>query len=147
MADRASLSGESRTSRPTTARQDKAMFVNPQRHQMRAGASQLQLRRGQGRPARKIANTAAIRRLATVINPPSAGLVDPAGHGNCAAREQTMTIHEYLMQACQDDARRAGERDRLLLEARRASLARRGRAGPIAPVKRLAALILHRATV
>lgn len=36
-----------------------------------------------------------------------------------------MTIHEYLMQACQDDARRAG---------------------PIAPVKRLAALILHRAT-
>jgi hypothetical protein len=31
-----------------------------------------------------------------------------------------MTIHEYLMQARQDDARRAGERDRLLLEARRA---------------------------
>jgi hypothetical protein len=34
--------------------------------------------------------------------------------------EQTMTIHEYLLKAIQDDARRAGERDRLLLEARRA---------------------------
>jgi hypothetical protein len=146
MADRASLSGESRTSRPTTARQDKAMFVNPQRHQMRAGASQLQLRRGQGRPARKIANTAAIRRLATVIIRRAQVWSTQPVTVTAAAREQTMTIHEYLMQACQDDARRAGERDRLLLEARRASLARRGRAGPIAPVKRLAALILHRAT-
>ena len=32
-----------------------------------------------------------------------------------------MTIHQYLMQAGKDDARRAGERDRVLLEARRAA--------------------------
>ena len=38
-----------------------------------------------------------------------------------------MTIHEYLMKAIQDDARRAGERDRLLREARRARRARRQR--------------------
>jgi hypothetical protein len=38
-----------------------------------------------------------------------------------------MTIHEYLMKALQDDARRAGERDRLLREARRARRARRQR--------------------
>ena len=31
-----------------------------------------------------------------------------------------MTRYEYLMKAVQDDARRAGERDRLLREARRA---------------------------
>jgi hypothetical protein len=36
-----------------------------------------------------------------------------------------MTIHEYLMKAIQDDARQAGERDRLLREARRARRARR----------------------
>ena len=41
--------------------------------------------------------------------------------------EQTMTIHEYLVKAVQDDARRAGERDRLLREARRARRARRQR--------------------
>ena len=35
-----------------------------------------------------------------------------------------MTIHQYLLQASKDDARRAGERDRVLLEARRASLKR-----------------------
>lgn len=29
-----------------------------------------------------------------------------------------MTIHQYLMQAGKDDARRAGERERVLLEAR-----------------------------
>jgi hypothetical protein len=57
-----------------------------------------------------------------------------------------MSIHEYLMNACQDDAQRAGERGRLLLEARRASLTRHRRAGPIAPVKRMAALLLHRAS-
>ena len=38
-----------------------------------------------------------------------------------------MTIHEYLMKAIQDDARRASERDRLLLQARRARRARRQR--------------------
>jgi hypothetical protein len=31
-----------------------------------------------------------------------------------------MSIREYLVKACQDDALRAGERDRQLLEARRA---------------------------
>jgi hypothetical protein len=36
-----------------------------------------------------------------------------------------MTIHQYLMQAGKDDARRAGERDRVLLEARRAGVTRR----------------------
>src|SRR4029077_11245405 len=39
--------------------------------------------------------------------------------------EQTMTIHEYVMKAIQDDARRAGERDRLLREVRRGRIARR----------------------
>jgi hypothetical protein len=38
-----------------------------------------------------------------------------------------MAIHEYLAKAIQDDARRAGARDRLLLEARRARRARRQR--------------------
>jgi dihydrofolate reductase len=47
-----------------------------------------------------------------------------------------MTIHEYLMKAVQDDARRAGERDRLLLEARRARRARRQRLVPAAPARR-----------
>ena len=40
-----------------------------------------------------------------------------------------MTIHQYLMQACKDDAQRAGERDRVLLEARRVGLMRRPGAG------------------
>src|SRR6266478_7579772 len=47
-----------------------------------------------------------------------------------------MTIHEYLMKAVQDDARRAGERDRLLREARRARRARRQRLVPAAPARR-----------
>ena len=47
-----------------------------------------------------------------------------------------MTIHEYLMKAVQDDARRAGERDRPLLEARRARRARRQRLVPAAPARR-----------
>ena len=38
-----------------------------------------------------------------------------------------MTIYGYLMKAVQDDARRAGERDRLVLEARRARRSRRRR--------------------
>jgi dihydrofolate reductase len=51
--------------------------------------------------------------------------------------EQTMmTIHEYLMKAVQDDARRARERDRLLREARRARRARRQRLVPAAPARR-----------
>ena len=47
-----------------------------------------------------------------------------------------MTMYERLMKAVQDDARRAGERDRLLREARRARRARRQRLGPAAPVRR-----------
>jgi dihydrofolate reductase len=47
-------------------------------------------------------------------------------------QEQTMTIYD-LMRAVQDDARRAGERDRLLREARRA---RRQRLVPAAPARR-----------
>jgi dihydrofolate reductase len=47
-----------------------------------------------------------------------------------------MTIYEDLMKAVQDDARRAGERDRLLLEARRARKARRQRLVPPAPARR-----------
>jgi hypothetical protein len=47
-----------------------------------------------------------------------------------------MTNHELLMKAIQDDARRAAERDRLLLEARRARRARRQRLVPAAPARR-----------
>jgi dihydrofolate reductase len=47
-----------------------------------------------------------------------------------------MIIHEYLVKAIQDDARRAGERDRLLLEAWRARRARRQRLVPAAPARR-----------
>ena len=55
-----------------------------------------------------------------------------------------MTIHQYLMKACQDDAQRAGERDCLLLEARRARAARGQRPDPAAPPKRLAQLLFRR---
>ena len=47
-----------------------------------------------------------------------------------------MTIHEYLLKAVQDDAQRAGERERLLREARRARRARRQRLVPAAPARR-----------
>jgi hypothetical protein len=47
-----------------------------------------------------------------------------------------MTIHEYLIKAVQDDARRAGERDRLLREARRARRAHRQLLVPAAPARR-----------
>jgi len=57
-----------------------------------------------------------------------------------------MTIHEYLMKAAQDDACRAGERDRVLLEARRARIAGRQLAGPAAPASRLARMLFRRAT-
>ena len=43
-------------------------------------------------------------------DPPAAAIA-----GNTSQKEeQTMAIYEYLMKAVQDDARRAGERDRLL---------------------------------
>ena len=47
-----------------------------------------------------------------------------------------MTINEYLMKAIQDDTRRAVERNRLLVEARRARRARRQRLVPAAPARR-----------
>jgi hypothetical protein len=52
--------------------------------------------------------------------------------------EQTMTIYRYqcLVKAIQDDALRAGERERLLLEARRARRARRQRLAPAVPARR-----------
>ena len=46
-----------------------------------------------------------------------------------------MTIYD-LMKAVQDDARRAGERNRMLLEARRARRARRQRLVHAAPTRR-----------
>jgi hypothetical protein len=49
------------------------------------------------------------------------------------------------MKAVNDDAQRAGERDRLLVEAQRAGRARRPRTGPAAPVWRLARLLFRRA--
>ena len=55
-------------------------------------------------------------------------------------------MREYLMKAIQDDAQRAGERERLLLEARRAHVARRPRAGPAVLVSRLARLLFRHAT-
>jgi hypothetical protein len=56
-----------------------------------------------------------------------------------------MTIHHYLMQASKDDARRAGERDRVLLEARRLGLTRPPGAGLAALVTRGARLLSRRA--
>ena len=47
-----------------------------------------------------------------------------------------MYIYEDLMKAIQDDARRAGERDRLLREARRALRARRQPLVPAASQRR-----------
>ena len=57
-----------------------------------------------------------------------------------------MTIHQYLLRASQDDARRAGERDRLLLEVRRARITHRQRARSAAPARRIARLLFRRAT-
>ncbi len=72
---------------------------------------------------------------------PQAGHLAKPSH----AIEET-TMHQYLAKAIQDDARRAGERDRLHLEAQRARVPRRPRAGPAAPVRRLARLLFRRAT-
>ena len=58
---------------------------------------------------------------------------------------RAMIIHQYVAKAVQDDAPRAGERDRLLLEARRASMARRERVVRAATARRLARLLLRRA--
>lgn len=50
-------------------------------------------------------------------------------------------ISEYVMKARQDDARRAGERSRLLLEAQRVRTTMRQRARHATPVRRLARLL------
>jgi hypothetical protein len=55
-----------------------------------------------------------------------------------------MIIHQYVSKAVQDDAPRAGERNRLLLEARRARMPRPKRVVSAAP-GRLARLLLRRA--
>jgi hypothetical protein len=73
--------------------------------------------------------------------PHQAGHPAKPGH----ATEET-TMRQYLMKAIQDDARRAGERDRLYLEAQRARAARGPRAGSAAPVRRLALLLFRRTT-
>lgn len=57
-----------------------------------------------------------------------------------------MNIRRSLIEAIQDDARRAGERDRLLLEARRARKARRPLPDPAAPARHLARLLSRWAT-
>jgi hypothetical protein len=54
-------------------------------------------------------------------------------------------IYKDLMKARQDDAGRAGERDRLLLEAQRVRPARRQRGDHAAPVKGFARLLFRRA--
>jgi hypothetical protein len=56
-----------------------------------------------------------------------------------------MTFHEYLAKARQDDAQRAGERDRLILAARQARAPRRHRTGATARAWRLARLMFRRA--
>ena len=55
-----------------------------------------------------------------------------------------MVIHQYVSKAVQDDAPRAGERNRLLLEARRARMPRPKRVVSAAPAGRLARLLLLR---
>jgi len=54
-----------------------------------------------------------------------------------------MNIRRSLIEAIQDDARRAGERDRLLLEARRVRKTRRPRPDPGVPARSLARLLLR----
>ena len=61
--------------------------------------------------------------------------------------EQTMTFHEYFIKAIQDDARRAGERNRLLREARRARRARRQRLVPAAPARRRKIVVSENVTL
>jgi hypothetical protein len=55
-------------------------------------------------------------------------------------------IHDYLRKAVQDDAHRAGERDRVLLEARRARTADRQHADPPALISRLTRMLFSRVT-
>jgi hypothetical protein len=62
-----------------------------------------------------------------------------------AIREQAVTFHEYLAKARHHDAPRAGERDRLLRDGRRARTARHHRTGPAAGARRPARLLFPRA--
>jgi len=55
-----------------------------------------------------------------------------------------MIIHQYVSKAVQDDAPRAGERNRQVLEARRARMPRPERVVSTAPAGRLARLLLRR---
>lgn len=56
-----------------------------------------------------------------------------------------MTFHEYLAKARQHAAQQAGQRDRLLRQARQARTARRHHTGPAARARRLAQLLFRRA--
>ena len=56
-----------------------------------------------------------------------------------------MIIHQYVSKAVQDDAPRAGERNRQVLEARRARMPRPKRIVSAAPARRLVRLLLGRA--
>ena len=56
-----------------------------------------------------------------------------------------MIIHQHVAKAVQDDAPRAGDRNRLLLEARRARMPRPKRIVSAAPARRLVRLLLGRA--
>lgn len=66
------------------------------------------------------------------------------GRRAVVAGGQAVTFHEYLSKAVQHDAQQAGDRDRLLLAARRARRTRPGPVGPAAPVRRWARLLFRR---
>jgi hypothetical protein len=55
-----------------------------------------------------------------------------------------MTIRQSMWEVVQDDARRAGDRDRMLLEARRARMAGRRHAAPGTWVSRLTRTLFRR---
>jgi hypothetical protein len=68
-----------------------------------------------------------------------------ANVGASLSGDKAIIIHQYVAKAVQDDAQRVGERNRLVLEARRVRMARRERVVPAAPVRQLARLLLRRA--
>jgi hypothetical protein len=55
-----------------------------------------------------------------------------------------MTFHHYLAKARQHDAQQAGERDRLIQQARHNHTPRRRRADSVTRARRLAQLIFRR---
>jgi hypothetical protein len=121
-----------RAVRPDVLRPAGARLLGPQvRHQLgRARA------RGHGRRDRRPGRggKAGFRTAHRFLppTPPAAAIADNTNQ----KEEQTMIMYEYLMKAVQDDARRVGERERLLREARRARRARRQRLVPAAPARR-----------